>query len=252
MRGRLPAHLDGELMDHARKSALVRFAGAVDVAVAQADDRVGQFALISFGESFHADLLKAYVLSGSELLRFLHRHGTAAIDAATARPDHARFGFHRPVEQAAECFDVVAQHAMRIAGRRPVGGDHAGDARLVEDAIEPAQVDHRLHVVMILQGQHVAVEVDQILPPRRQESCRRRSRHDRHGQPPGQIRPNEPRTASHQNAQRNLQCRRRFYEFVIRRMETNSIATGLNIRHTTTTNHRPLMYDTTRQAAAVK
>jgi hypothetical protein len=52
-------------VDHARELALVRFAGAVGIAVAQTDDGVRELLRVAHGHVSMATLLNAYTFSGS-------------------------------------------------------------------------------------------------------------------------------------------------------------------------------------------
>ncbi len=159
------AHLFCELVNHAGKFAFVVFAGAVDIGVAQGDDRMRQPRGVTRGQSLHCELAERVNIQGIGSLGFAHWNGAAAVDAATARPDDAGICLHGPIQYRAECFHVVAQHLMLkvlLAEIRPTLAYDAGDAGLVEKAIEFSEAGHRLDILRVFESQHVAGEVDEI------------------------------------------------------------------------------------------
>jgi hypothetical protein len=157
-------HLLGELVDHAGEAAFVGFAGAVDVGVAEADDGIGEFGGVAGGEAFHANFGECVAIEGIVGLGFGHGGLGAAVDAATAGPDDAGFALDGPVQDGAEGFDIVEQHAVGVIDCGAVGGDDAGNAGLVEDDVEGAEIAHGLDVIALAEGEEIAGEIGEVGP----------------------------------------------------------------------------------------
>ncbi len=159
------AHLFGELMNHAGEFSLVIFAGSVDICVSKGNDWMREPGGVTQGHSFHGELAEGVDVEGIGGLGFAHGDGPAAIDAATAGPDDAGFCLGGPIEDCAEGLDVVAEHLMLkvlVGEVRAAFAHDAGDAGLVENAIEFSEAGHRLDVLGVFEGEDVAGEVDEI------------------------------------------------------------------------------------------
>ncbi len=102
------------------------------------------------------------------------------------------------VEELAEGLDVIAHHLVRV-GRPPRFHDDASDAGLVADDVEWTQIDDRLDVFRILQGQHIPAEVAQRVPRGGQKAVGRDGIVTVAMELAGEIRADEAGPAGHEN-----------------------------------------------------